>query len=103
MIDIIERRSRQEGRKTSRLPRMSRAVQRWIRGKADFLGLNYYTSRIAEPADPVHAEPSMWNDQETKISVNPAWPQAKSPWLLSVPEGLREMLKFVLSGRARVI
>lgn len=93
MRQIIDQRSRDENRAWSRLPLMSDAERRLIRGSADFLGLNYYTSSIAEPAHPVNRTPSLLNDREVIESQDPSWPQATSPWLRSVPQGLREMLK----------
>lgn len=93
MIDMIDRRSREEGRAWSRLPVMSDEVKQLIHGKADFLGVNYYTSQYVEPAEHINKEPSFWNDQELVKSQDVNWPQAKSKWLRSVPQGLRGLLK----------
>lgn len=93
MVDMIGRRSREEGRAWSRLPTMSKEDIELIRGKADFLGLNYYSSNRAEPAAVIKREPSMWNDQELEVSLDESWPQAKSSWLRSIPDGLRQILK----------
>lgn len=95
MRTTIARRSATEGRAWSRLPAMSNGQRDLIRGSADFLGLNYYTSNIAEPepATMPPTPPSMWNDQEVRITQNGSWPQAKSRWLRSVPQGLREILQ----------
>lgn len=93
MVDTVARRSHDEGRAWSRLPALSDEERELIRGKADFMGLNYYSSAYAEPADPVLLEPSEANDRWVKTTVSESWPQAKSPWLRSVPAGLRAMLK----------
>lgn len=45
MVDEINERSKMEGRMWSRLPEMSTDVKEFIRGSADFLGFNYYSSR----------------------------------------------------------
>ena len=60
-------------------------------GKGDFIGLNYYTSNMAEPKVP-STEVSFSEDQEIDLDVDPTWPAAISSWLLSVPTGLRDLL-----------
>ena len=65
-------------------------------GKADFIGLNYYTAHFAEPlVIKGDEEVGYWSDVEVQSSVDPSWPQAKSAWLRSVPQGLRGMLKYI--------
>lgn len=62
-------------------------------GKVDFVGVNYYTSILAAPATKINYEPGFQNDMEIELSVDPSWPRAKSNWLYSVPDGLRQILK----------
>lgn len=85
----VAKRSRNEGRKESRLPQLTVKDRARIYGTADFVGVNYYTSYLASPVP--SAETS--DDSEVRTDVDPRWPQAKSTWLRSVPEGLRETLK----------
>lgn len=98
MVEAINRKSQEEGRAWSRLPEMNVELKQYIRGTADFWGLNYYTGAYAEPS-PNYGEPSerasYWFDQDQYPSINSSWPQAKSFWLYSVPEGLRGLLKLV--------
>lgn len=48
MIDIVGNNSLAEGRPWSRLPKFSEEMIKKLIGSADFLGLNYYTSRLVE-------------------------------------------------------
>lgn len=94
MITQIASNSIREGRSWSRLPVFT---QKWIdtiRGSADFLGINYYTSRYVDATDEPDAEnPSIWRDVRIKYSVKPEWKQSKSPWLYSVPSGIGDLLR----------
>lgn len=95
MIDEIAERSKREGRAWSRLPEMNEEVREFIKGSADFLGYNYYSSRMVQlntsEFDP-NAEPSWTSDSRMIYSVKPSWKRAKSTWLFSVPEGLHDAL-----------
>lgn len=99
MVKNVDRRSHEEGRPYSRLPKMSEELKNYIRGTADFYGLNYYTSAYA--AEPGNiGEPSQWAsyymDREADSWQDWQWPQAKSTWLRSIPAGFRELMKYVL-------
>lgn len=85
----VAKRSRREGRRKSRLPRLTLKERDWIRGKADFVGVNYYTSFLATPVSGARS----LDDNEVLDGVDNQWPQAKSQWLRSVPDGLRQTLK----------
>lgn len=99
MIDRIDKNSRHEGRPYSRLPTFSK---RWIekmRGSADFLGLNYYTSRYVEIlAQPSGPNPSYARDKGLKDIIKPEW--KCSP--CSVPQGLGDILRFFIYNRIRI-
>lgn len=84
-----------ERRSRSRLPIFSEEWIEKIRGSADFLGLNYYTSRIIElPLEPVGENPSIERDRMFEWKIRSEWKQAESKWLYSVPEGLGDVLRF---------
>lgn len=95
MLDEINERSKKEGRPWSRLPKMPDEVRKLIRGSADFLGYNYYSSRLValnysdyNPQD----EPSWRSDSRIIPSTNSTWKRAKSTWLYNVPQGLHDAL-----------
>uniref|UniRef100_A0A8D8CGY5 Myrosinase 1 n=1 Tax=Culex pipiens TaxID=7175 RepID=A0A8D8CGY5_CULPI len=93
----IAEHSLQEGRTMSRLPAMTAATKAFVRGSADFLGYNYYSSRLVQ-LDPhpynLSTTPSIEKDSKLLLSVDPSWKRAKSSWLYVVPEGLRGVLNW---------
>lgn len=95
MVDEIDSRSKREGRQTSRLPTMTEEQKTLIKGSADFLGYNYYSSRLVELNKTEYspgAEPSWLSDSRIIITVDPNWKRAKSTWLYNVPQGLHDAL-----------
>lgn len=95
MLDIVNTNSQMENRSWSRLPEFTEEEIIYVRGTSDFLGLNYYTSTYATLAtDPnIWPNPSYYRDVNANTSVDETWPQAKSSWLRSAPQGLRALLK----------
>ncbi|CAO1305237.1 unnamed protein product [Diamesa hyperborea] len=97
MIDEIAKKSIQEGRPWSRLPVMSKDLKKSLLGSSDFLGFNYYTSRmfaLKNYSEPL--EPPSWDKDNGYITFpNIKWPRGKSDWLYSVPEGLRDLLNWM--------
>lgn len=84
-----------EGRSRSRLPTFSQKWVNTIRGTADFLGLNYYTSRCVEILEgPSGPDPSHARDRGLKESIRPEWKPSASKWLYSVPQGLGDLLRY---------
>lgn len=69
MIDRIANRSYEEGFRRSRLPVFSSEEVNMIRGTADYLGLNHYSSSDAYYIDePEIGEPSYLNDLGTSTT-----------------------------------
>lgn len=95
MVDIINANSANENRKKSRLPVFTEEDIRFVRGTADFFGLNYFTSNIAETSSDLdmNRDPSFYRDRNVQTSLDSSWPVAQSKWLASHPEGLRASLK----------
>lgn len=84
-----------EGRDRSRLPELSQEWIEIIRGSLDFLGINYYTSRIVStlPQPPARRDPSFGYDERMDHKVKPEWKRAKSGWLFSVPTGMADLMR----------
>jgi len=77
----------------SRLPQFTVAEAAEIRGSWDFLGLNHYTTELAEP----QTNPgSGWEaDQDVATSHDPTWPGSSASWLKVVPWGFRKLLNWL--------
>lgn len=72
---------------------MSEKLQKFIKDSADFIALNYYTSRLAETNENADNLPPSWEkDFKINLHVDPSWERAHSPWLYNVPEGLYNVL-----------
>lgn len=94
----IAENSKFEARDRSRLPELSPEWINRIRGTADFLGLNYYTSRlVSAKQEPARGNPSFYYDMNLELKTKPEWKRAKSDWLFSVPSGLGDLLRFRIS------
>ncbi|XP_055842675.1 myrosinase 1-like [Episyrphus balteatus] len=93
----IAKNSLKEGFNKTRLPMFDEKWRKLIKGSADFLGLNYYTSAFITRAKDKSKvlKPSWENDRDCDESVDPNWKIAKSPWLLCVPQGLEGLLKYI--------
>ena len=95
MKSLVDANSREEGRLYSRLPTFSKEWIDKIRGAADFLGLNYYTSRYVEISkEPMGKSPSMERDRNLKELVKPDFKPSASDWLYSYPKGLGDLLRY---------
>jgi len=95
MVQEIGRKSIKEGRDWSRLPEMSDELKAHIRGTADYLGLNYYTSSYVETSATESDYPGWDKDKQIDESIDESWPKAKSSWLYSVPHGLHDLLNWI--------
>lgn len=83
-----------EGKNQSRLPELSSEWIQKIRGSADFLGLNYYTSRIVETLPkPIEKDPSFNYDLRQIFITKPEWKYGGLPWMYSVPHGIGDLLR----------
>lgn len=95
MIDSIGNKSLSEGRPRSRLPKMTESMRKSLINSADFLALNYYTSRLVAPRTVEAVQPSFEDDSGADYSVNEMWARGKSDWLYLVPEGLHDLLNWI--------
>lgn len=89
VVEEIANTSILQNRGMSRLPQLNLYWRTMIRGAADFIGINYYSSRMVETEVPPTG------DAQIVISVDPSWKKAKSYWLFSVPSGLEGLLKYI--------
>lgn len=96
MHEQIDENSIREGLKQSRLPTFSEYWIKQIQGSADFLGLNYYSSRYVELLrTPTGPNPSYERDTMLSHTVDPEWKQEKPWFIYSVPKGLGDLLRYI--------
>ncbi|CRL06340.1 CLUMA_CG019074, isoform A [Clunio marinus] len=95
MVQQIGSKSMNEGRRWSRLPEMTQETKDYIRGTADFLALNYYSSGLAKQREGEPDGISWWADTDLDGGQDPSWKRAKSTWLFRVPQGLQDLLVWI--------
>jgi beta-glucosidase/6-phospho-beta-glucosidase/beta-galactosidase len=82
MIDRIGERSEKEGFDKSRLPEFTSQEIEDIKGTYDFIGLNHYTTSLAEWIEDYEiGEPSSNKDISVKGSIDDSWESSASSWL----------------------
>ncbi|XP_070507611.1 myrosinase 1-like [Chironomus tepperi] len=94
MRDAIDQKSKDQGRLYSRLPTFTPEEIEMLKGSADFLALNYYSSSMVVPIhfwgiDPLH------HDSEAVGFHDSDWKQSRSSWLFQVPQGLYDLLNWI--------
>lgn len=97
MVNEIREHCDEEGLPYSRLPFMSPEQKTFIRGSADFLSFNYYTSNLVEhDAAWASLNTSFWDrDVRLIMTSNSTWKQATTEWIHHVPQGLGDCLRFI--------
>ncbi|XP_026319443.1 myrosinase 1-like [Hyposmocoma kahamanoa] len=102
LIKLVDDKSLKQNYSRSRLPKFSPEEVQFIKGTADFFGLNHYTSYLLSMADKeVGAIPSHENDVGIVRVQDPCWPsKSSSDWLKVVPVGFRRLLQWVTKNYA---
>ena len=83
-----------------RLPRFTPEESALIKGSTDFIGLNHYTTFMAEhvsenlKASMPYSNSGIAEDQDVNLSTRPQWEITDMKWPV-VPEGLYKMLKWI--------
>ncbi|XP_050670747.1 myrosinase 1-like [Leptidea sinapis] len=97
IIKLVDEKSRQQNYSQSRLPKFTPEEVEYIRGTADFFGLNHYTTYLLSMATkPVGQIPSHENDVGIVRVQDPTWPSmSSSSWLKVVPFGFRKLLHWI--------
>lgn len=77
----IASRSLQEGFSKSRLPSFTSEEINYIRGTADFLGVNHYTTFLARhQEEPAIGSPKFEYDRGYTLHQDPSWNSTASDW-----------------------
>ncbi|KAJ8727485.1 hypothetical protein PYW07_001604 [Mythimna separata] len=93
----INNMSREQGYSRSRLPYFTDEEVKALRGSADFLGLNHYTTQLLSPSpmEPTWQVPSLYHDTGVKMEADPLWRMPGPDWLFVYPPGLRKLVNWV--------
>lgn len=92
----IEYVSKREGLSKSRLPEFTRDEIELIKGSADFLGVNHYTTFYCSPIED-GTEPGLFYlpDMDVNCITDESAVGGASFWLKNIPWGFRKSLKFI--------
>ncbi|XP_073963177.1 myrosinase 1-like [Choristoneura fumiferana] len=93
--DRVAKRSQEQGYSKSRLPSFSQDEIKLIKGSADFLGLNHYTTFLLSPSTKNHRSPSFADDVSVDMTTGEKWAQSRSLWLKSAPYGLYKVCLYI--------
>jgi len=84
-----------------RLPTFTEEEKAYIKGSADFFGLNHYTTLYAAQVQPgesisseVYGNGGIAEDQAVRLSTDPAWETTTMGWAV-VPWGFRKLLHWI--------
>ncbi|CAG0888728.1 unnamed protein product [Darwinula stevensoni] len=95
MMDRIAMNSAMQGYNYSRLPSFNLDEIQFIKGSADFLGLNSYgTTLVSDDPDTVKRGPSYTNDSKVIKQANPYWETTPMGWQF-YPDALKEILAWI--------
>lgn len=85
----------------ARLPQFTPEERALVKGSADFLGLNHYSTLYASETPPengndigANGNGGMNDDQQVCLSVSPDWEQTDMQWNI-VPWGFRKLLNWI--------
>ncbi|KAH9494597.1 hypothetical protein Btru_019683, partial [Bulinus truncatus] len=93
MKEYVLNASLEEGLQTSRLPSFTPEEKQKIKGTADFLGINHYTSTLVYEG--VGNDPGYYNDQRVLESKDPSWLTSYWPYSYINPNGIRKILNWM--------
>lgn len=111
MRELIDARSKSEGRVKSRLPEFTPAWSEKLKGALDFIGINYYNAELCKGRSDGTLAPEWkvafgipfftpdlpgWNqDMNVFRSHDPEWTRCGAPWQDFAPGGIRGCIKWV--------
>ncbi|CAH2059125.1 unnamed protein product, partial [Iphiclides podalirius] len=91
---IVAKRSKAQGFFGSRLPALSPEEIKLLKGSADFLGVNHYTTFLVKPSARFHGA-AFDGDVAADVQFGEKWERAQSPWLRSAPYGLYKLCLYL--------
>ncbi|XP_023935498.2 myrosinase 1-like [Bicyclus anynana] len=91
---VLER-STAQGFPESRFPVLSPEEIQLLKGSADFMGVNHYTTFLVKPSEKQYPVPSFEDDVNVTLTYRPEWKQAQSKWLRSAPYGIYKLCLYL--------
>lgn len=76
-----------------RLPVFTEEQKADLKGSADFLGLNTYTTNLV--TDKIPTSPGYWGDLAINATTDLNWVRGECTWLYYVPVGMRKFLRWL--------
>nr|AJE75665.1 putative glycosyl hydrolase [Chrysomela lapponica] len=96
MKNNIRRRSLAQGYTKSRLPEFTPEEIEFIKGTADFLGVNMYSSALVTPVENHDVNAIGYEaDSEVRDWLSENWKRGASPWLVVTPWGVQKLLRWI--------
>lgn len=96
MIDRIGNRSKDQGFADSRLPVFTEEEQDYLKGTADFLTINTYSTSYTASQEPSDIDIiSFDTDLDIVAWLDPGWEESLSTWVRVVPWGLRKLVNWI--------
>ncbi|KAJ2953848.1 hypothetical protein O0L34_g1479 [Tuta absoluta] len=92
---MVAAKSHQQGYPRTRLPKLTANDVELIRGTADFMGINHYTTQLVYRNESVYGKnqiPSAMDDMDVMFFQPDSWTPSVAPWLKSVPWGFYKLL-----------
>ncbi|CAH0717625.1 unnamed protein product, partial [Brenthis ino] len=97
--NLLAQNSKKKGYRQSRLPAFTDEEKEFVRGTGDFIGMNYYTSKIVRTAKEHNFENNTILEDIPELNVildsDPSWKKSCAYHLDQHPEGLRSMLSWI--------
>ncbi|CAH2059131.1 unnamed protein product, partial [Iphiclides podalirius] len=92
LSERVAQKSLEQGYPRSRMPEFTDEERAFVRGTADFFGVNHYTAQLVSATGGDFIVPSLSDDVGATISTPEDWPVAASSWLKQAPDSILNAL-----------
>ncbi|CAH2059137.1 unnamed protein product, partial [Iphiclides podalirius] len=92
LSERVAQKSLEQGYPRSRMPEFTEEERAFVRGSADFFGVNHYTAKLVSADGGDYIVPSLSDDVGATVSVPDDWPVSASSWLIQAPDSILNAL-----------
>ncbi|XP_068625369.1 myrosinase 1-like [Battus philenor] len=94
LSERVAQKSLEQGYPRSRMPEFSDEEKAYVRGTADFFGVNHYSAFYVSATENIeeYVVPSLYDDVNSGAYVPEEWPKAASSWLIQAPDSILNAL-----------